>query len=106
MAKKAVLEPPAAEKHNGEPPLNGTLLTPEEAAIAFPLVPIDEGAYRKTHVDLQLSGRQALGLRALFEGLDRAGARLENGRRVSTPTDAVRFLLEQAAKKYDESVYV
>ena len=59
--------------------------------------------YRSGHVDTQLSQQQAKGLRQLFDSLDQAGERLENGRRVATAADAIRWMMERIAKKYEAS---
>jgi len=63
-------------------------------AVPFSSASLDH-CYISTHVDAQLSHQQGLALRRLHLGLDAAGARLANGRRVATPPDAVRWLLEQ-----------
>lgn len=72
------------------PPPGGIVLT-------FPALPPLDGAYVPTHLDLQLSPKQGEGLRRLFIGLDKAGNRLRDGRRITYFTDVVRALLEQAA---------
>lgn len=59
------------------------------------LAPLFEQAYRPTHVEARLDPAQARVLRRLLDGLDQAGARLRNGRRVGSPADSVRWLLEQ-----------
>lgn len=48
------------------------------------------------HVDTKLTPKQSQALRSIAAGLDRAQARLENGGRVVSPNDAMKFMLEQA----------
>lgn len=76
--------------------------TPQEAAsdqapLAVPLGEIPAGVYVSKHVEAQLDGPQAATLRRVLAGLDRDGARLANGRRVTSSADAVRWLLENIA---------
>ena len=90
---------PIAGEPLAEPPLPPpNLLTPVPStvtiAVPFSSASLDH-CYISTHVDAQLSHQQGLALRRLHLGLDAAGARLANGRRVATPPDAVRWMLEQ-----------
>lgn len=48
------------------------------------------------HIDTKLTPGQSQVLRRIAAGLDRAQARLENGGRVVSPNDAIKFWLEQA----------
>ncbi len=64
----------------------------------FPFGPIDPAAYLSTHVDAQLSPRQACVLRSVFNGLNASSARLENGHHVDTMTDALKYILETIGK--------
>lgn len=60
-------------------------------------VPVAEfpvGGYCSTRLDLNLTHQQAMNLRRIVAGLDKAGARLNSGTRVVTGPDAVRYLLE------------
>lgn len=50
--------------------------------------------YMTDRLDLRLIGHQKFALRRLLDGLDAAGARLANGRRVTSPPDVIRYLLE------------
>ncbi len=47
------------------------------------------------HVAARLDRRQAVALNRLFHGLDQAGVRMANGKRVFSRADAVRWLMEQ-----------
>lgn len=47
------------------------------------------------HVEAQLDGDQAAALKRAFVGLDEAGARLANGRRITSNADVIRYLLER-----------
>ena len=69
------------------------------ATITAPLGSVDPVAYASDHIDGRLDPLQASGLRHLYNGLDAAGKRLRNGRRVLTSIDAVRWLLEELARK-------
>lgn len=64
-----------------------------------PLADVPEGVYVSRHVDVQLTTPQARALRCVLEGLMNHGARLANGRRVTTSADAVRFLLDLITEK-------
>lgn len=52
------------------------------------------GRYMTDRIDMRLSAAQRRALRRLLDGLDAAGARLSNGKRIVAPPDVVRFLLE------------
>jgi len=66
--------------------------------LEIPLGTLDPAAYVSTHVDGHLDRVQAGALRRLQNGLDAQNVRLQNGRRVATTIDAVRWLLERIAK--------
>lgn len=71
---------------------------PSRAAIEIPIGPVDPRAYRSTHLDVsRLTPQQSHGLRRVQNGLDLTRAVLDSGRRVTTPADAIRWLLEQIA---------
>lgn len=49
------------------------------------------------HIDARLTPKQSTVLRRIANQLDKGQARLENGKRIVNATDAVKFMLEQAA---------
>lgn len=51
------------------------------------------------HVNTKLTVDQTNALRRIADALDRQQATLANGRRVVTPAEALRYLLEQVAGK-------
>ncbi|MGA2032317.1 MAG: hypothetical protein ABSG68_08690 [Thermoguttaceae bacterium] len=56
----------------------------------------DPPGYLPKHIEVNnLSMAQRLSLRRMLAGLDAAGARLANSRRVTTTPDVLRWLLEQ-----------
>jgi len=67
----------------------------------LPLAPLREDVYLTEHLDFRLSIPNRRTLRRLFDGLDEAGARLPNGRRVVSVSDAVRFVLDRLADEND-----
>lgn len=71
-----------------------------KARIELPLATFRPEVYLHSHVEVRLDPPQQVALRRLFDGLDLAGARLKNGRRVSSPPDCVRYLLEQLASDH------
>lgn len=54
--------------------------------------------YATTVIDMQLDRTQATALRAILEGLELRNATLRSGRAVAGPRDALRWLLEEAAR--------
>lgn len=70
-----------------------------------PVPPTGDGApYLTNHVEAgKLTQRQRVGLSRLVNGLDQAGCRLTDGRRVVTSADAVRWLLERLSAGSDSS---
>lgn len=71
----------------------------ELVQVECPLRDFPPHCYVTPHVEVQLDAAQAATLRRLVEGLDVAGARLANNRRVTTGPDAVRYLLDRLADK-------
>lgn len=63
--------------------------------IEAPIGALVEGDYKPRHVSIILFGEQQIAMKRLFRGMDETGARLKNGRRVSSNADVVRYLLEQ-----------
>ena len=52
-----------------------------------------------THVDVQFrEPKTRAAFSALWAGLDRSGARLQDGRRIVTGADTIRWLFEQLAE--------
>lgn len=67
----------------------------DAAEVIVPLGQLHEG-YLSNHVEARLtSDRQKRNMRRMLQGLRTDGAKLENGRFVETPADAVRWVLEQ-----------
>ena len=73
-------------------------------AAALPMEQIAAGRYHlSSHVEVQrLSLPQRTALRRLLIGLDAAGQRLADGRRVAKNADVVRWLLEKAEAGFSE----
>lgn len=79
--------------------------TPDDETKADPLriaaieIPIGETPPSEfaLHIDTRLSVNQSTTLRRLADALDRQNATLEGGRRVTNPTGAMRWLIEQVA---------
>lgn len=69
-------------------------LGPGVATIQVPVAQIAAGNYAAMHVNLNLDKEQARTLKQLRAGLDQAGARLREGRRVQSSADTIRYLLE------------
>lgn len=67
--------------------------------LEIPVVPVSEETYCPMFVNVRMSVSQRRALRELTEGLDKSGATLNNGRRIVTCPDAVRYLLEQINKQ-------
>lgn len=78
-------EPKKQQKPNAVPTLELTL----------PLAGVAEVGYTRRHVEVQLNGPQSVAMRRLLDGMDATGCRLENGRRVASAADVVRWILEQ-----------
>jgi hypothetical protein len=63
-------------------------------------IPLDESAPTADfglHVELRLTAMESNGLRKLSGALDKSQIRLASGRRVTTPHQAVRWLIERVA---------
>jgi hypothetical protein len=54
-----------------------------------------QGGYRRRHIDVKLDSGASEFVTRLFRGLNEGDARLASGRHVTSPADAVRWLLEQ-----------
>lgn len=66
---------------------------PIDVQIAIPLADAPPTGYRSRHIEVQLKGDEPETMRRFFEGLDRRGERLPDGRRVQSNADAIRWLL-------------
>lgn len=69
-----------------------------EVQISVPLEVAEPDGYVSTHVEVRLSGRQAVGLHRLWRTLNRRDERTLNGKHVQSRADAVRWLLEELAE--------
>lgn len=92
--------PPPRDAASELPAIDEPVETPAAAAAAvarvdLPLGEVPPGVFVSRHVEVQLSREQARAMRRLYEGLMNTNARLASGRRVKSPADAVRFILEQ-----------
>lgn len=65
--------------------------------IEIPFADLPEVAWA-VRIDTRLTYDQGNALRKITEALDQQQARLASGKRVVHPTDAVKYLLEQASK--------
>lgn len=75
----------------------------QTVTIEVPIGPLDEG-YLSQHIDVQLrSVKLRETMQRIFRGLDLAGARTANARRVTKKTEAMCWLLEQVAAAVDKS---
>ncbi len=63
--------------------------------IEAPVGAILETDYKPRHIEVVLYGEQQTAMKRLFKGMDEAGCRLKNGRRVASNADVFRYLLEQ-----------
>lgn len=66
--------------------------------VEVPLAPITPHGYMTDQIDMRggrLTRKQRENLKRLTRGLDDAGAKLENGKAIVYPIDAVRFVLER-----------
>lgn len=84
------------------PLLDETIGTPqiehdcEVLHMSFPVFNWDSG-YVRQKLDVHLTGAQAKTLKSIQLGLEKQEAKLSNGRCVSNPVDAIRWMLEEAA---------
>lgn len=71
----------------------------ETVAIELPVAPeLAPEIYAPRQVQIAgLSAAQAAGLKRLRIGLERSGAKLDNGKPVASAADAIRFALERIA---------
>lgn len=79
-----------------------------DVQIGIPLAdPPEAYGYIARHVEIgALTLEQGRALRQVAEGVAERGLRLRSGRRVATPPDAIRWLLEQIAEMASESALV
>jgi len=68
-------------------------LEPNNWSLSVPVLMWDAGYARKS-LDVRLTESQANKLKAIQLGLEAKDAKLENGRCVGNPVDAVRWMLE------------
>lgn len=86
-----VATPPPKVEDKQEPKRNAS--TVREMEVGVPFLAGIEG-YKRRRLDMKLNGSQAEKVRGIQMGLEASGAKLENGRFVSTPTHAVLWILE------------
>jgi hypothetical protein len=90
-----------SEGANDTGPANG-LAEVVRIEIEIPLARIPARGYqasRQTHIDVKLFDiRQEAAMRHIFFGLDASDARLENGKRVTTKPDVVRWLMQRVVE--------
>ena len=74
-------------------------LSTHSAILELPLAAVSPGSFmgRNVHIELRLKPPESELLKSLQTGLDAAGVRLRDGRRVASKADTVRWLLEQLA---------
>ena len=70
------------------------------ADVSLPLGAIRWCELQPRHIELQLTQRQALALKRLYEGVN--GQEMRTGRRVSTPANAVQFVLDLLADAQEQ----
>lgn len=70
--------------------------------IEIPVRPFDPNIYRTNQLHLRLTQRQADAMRVIFDGLHDAKAKLESGKHVDSPADAVKWILEKVADELSE----
>ena len=54
------------------------------------------------HIDMRITAKHANALRRIAASLDKSQHVLDSGKRAVHPTDAVRYLIESAAKALEE----
>ena len=97
---------PVLRGSNPTPPAEGTekKYVERTVVIELPIGPLG-GGYRPRHVDVQLrTAAQRGALRQVLSGLDHAGDRTADKRRVTNNAEAVRWLLEQIAEQIEEGI--
>jgi hypothetical protein len=77
-------------------------LKAETRSIKVPFGDVPMG-YFSERVDIRLTNTQRESLSRAVSGLDRLGARLADGRRVTTGVDAIRWMLERIASEAPEA---
>lgn len=65
--------------------------------IEIPVMPFDASKYRTNQLHLRLTQRQADAMRVIFDGLHEAKRKLDSGKHVDSPADAVKWILERIA---------
>lgn len=88
--------PPTDDEGGDEPkpPEDNHQVTPATVLLELPYAEVQEVSFG-LHIDARLTAEQSRMLRSIAAGCDRDGRRLANGRPVFTPTDALKYLLEQ-----------
>jgi hypothetical protein len=71
-------------------------LPPDNWTVSCPVLLWDEG-YSRRYLQVRLNESQANKLKAIQLGLESKDAQLEDGKYVSNPVDAVRWILENVA---------
>ena len=64
-------------------------------SIEVPLADVGYDSYAQRHIEVRMTASQARTLKRLTKALDENQSELIGGRRVITPPDAIRWLLEQ-----------
>ena len=72
-------------------------IQPRTVVIELPVRTPTPGAYRTTHVDVQLDEVQKEALKSVFDGLNGGAYRLQGGRFVQHTRDVVKYIFEQIA---------
>ncbi len=87
--------PPPREQRGEPQPREGEITT---TTIGLPLHRLRDGVPHHGHIEVQLRTlEQKRAMRRLFDGLNQAGARMKNGRRVQSYPDVVRYVLKRIA---------
>ena len=92
-AAEAAQQPPPAS--NAPPAVKPAPPKLRKATATVELAPFRDNVHTPTHVEVRFEPAQARTMRRLYDGLDQAGVRLKNGRRVGSPADCIRYVLEQ-----------
>lgn len=88
---------PSDGARQATPPVEVVKQEIEELTVSFPIDPTPLPSEFGVHLDARLSVPQSTVLRRVALALDRSGAALANGQRITNITGAVRYLLEQMA---------
>jgi len=86
-----------APANGADPPGGGAEAAPT-VLLELPVGEIPPEAYLVEHADMQMTHTQAEALRRIIEGCKRDRAELRTGRLVQSPSEALRWVLEQAAE--------